>query len=122
MKKLLALTVALVFTNLLYGQTGNWEEVVYLKNGSVIRGTIIEQVPKKTIKIQTKDRNVFVYNIDEVEKIAKEEIKEEQTNQTTSNKLNNSKVKESRFSIVTELGGIFGVGNTLQEIYGQAIL
>lgn len=31
------------------------QEVVYLKNGSVIHGIILEQVPDKTIKIKTSD-------------------------------------------------------------------
>ncbi len=48
------------------------QDVVYLKNGSIIRGVIIEQVPNKSIKLQTKDNNIFVYEIDEVEKIGKE--------------------------------------------------
>ncbi len=47
-------------------------EVVYLKNGSIIRGIIIEQTPNVQIKIQTKDGSVFVYKMDEVEKITKE--------------------------------------------------
>src|SRR3954452_12312362 len=50
----------------------NLQEVVYLKNGSIIRGAIIEQVPNKSIKIQTGDGSVFVYQMDEVEKITKE--------------------------------------------------
>ena len=33
----------------------NMDEVVYLKNGSAIRGTVIEQVPGKTLKIKTSD-------------------------------------------------------------------
>ncbi|OGU39651.1 MAG: hypothetical protein A2X61_09820 [Ignavibacteria bacterium GWB2_35_12] len=48
------------------------QEVVYLKNGSIIRGTIIEQVPGKSLKIQTADGSVFVYQMEEVEKITKE--------------------------------------------------
>ncbi|MFN4084273.1 MAG: hypothetical protein ACK4K9_11640 [Bacteroidia bacterium] len=47
-------------------------DVLYLKNGSVIRGTIIEQVPNVQIKIQTKDGNIFVYKIEEIERITKE--------------------------------------------------
>lgn len=50
----------------------NMEDVVYLKNGSVIHGVIIEQVPNVSLKIQTADRNVFVFRIEEVEKITKE--------------------------------------------------
>ncbi|GEM_PF-664726 len=46
-------------------------DVVYLKNGSVINGTIIEQVIGKSIKIKTADGNVFFYNLDEVKKFGK---------------------------------------------------
>lgn len=51
-----------------------WIEVVYLKDGSVIRGTIIEQVPDVSLKIQTSDGSVFVYTMDRVERITKEEV------------------------------------------------
>lgn len=47
-------------------------DVVYLKNGSVIKGIIIEQIPNEKLKIQTKDGSVFVYKMEEVAKIAKE--------------------------------------------------
>lgn len=47
-------------------------ETVYLKNGSVIKGEIIEQVPGQSLKVKTKDGNIFVYSVDEVEKITKE--------------------------------------------------
>lgn len=50
----------------------NYEDVVYLKNGSVIRGVIVEQVPYQTLKIQTKDGNIFVYNFSDIEKMTKE--------------------------------------------------
>ena len=48
-------------------------DVVYLKNGSIIRGTILEMIPDSTIRIQTGDGNVFVYPTKEVERITKEE-------------------------------------------------
>lgn len=52
----------------------SYEEVVYLHNGSIIHGIIIEQVPNKSVKIQTRDGNVFVYNMADIEKITKEPI------------------------------------------------
>ncbi|HSG68579.1 MAG TPA: hypothetical protein VK994_07730 [Bacteroidales bacterium] len=55
-------------------QDAQYEDVVYLKNGSVIRGMIIEQVPNQSIKIKTHDRNIFVFEFDQVERITKEEI------------------------------------------------
>ena len=63
MKKILLLLVSFFyFISFTYAQ-GDLQEVVYLKNGSIIRGIIIEQQPNKLIKIQTNDGNVFVYNI-----------------------------------------------------------
>jgi hypothetical protein len=48
------------------------QDVVYLKDGSVIRGVIIEQVPGVSLKIKTRDSNIFVYKITDVEKMTKE--------------------------------------------------
>lgn len=53
----------------------NYQEVVYLKNGSIIKGTVIEQEIGGNIKIKTADGSLFVYKMDEVQKITKEEIK-----------------------------------------------
>jgi hypothetical protein len=53
-------------------ENGEYIEVVYLKNGSIIRGVIIEQIPNVSLKIKTKDGNVFFYKMEDVEKITKE--------------------------------------------------
>ena len=47
-------------------------DVVYLKNGSIVKGSIIEQIPNKSLKIQTADGSIFVYDYSEVDKIVKE--------------------------------------------------
>ena len=54
------------------GPSGEMQDVIYLKNGSIIRGLIIEQIPNVSLKIQTADGSVFVYKIDEIEKMTKE--------------------------------------------------
>lgn len=51
-------------------------DVVYLKNGSVIRGIITEQTPNESLKIKTSDGNLFVYQMGDVERISKEEVVE----------------------------------------------
>ncbi len=51
----------------------NLEDVVYLNNGSVIRGVIIEQIPGVSLKIKTKDGSIFVYEMKDVTKMTKEE-------------------------------------------------
>lgn len=50
-----------------------YEDVVYLKNGSIIHGIIIEQIPNESIKIKS-GQNIFVYKISEVQKMKKEEV------------------------------------------------
>lgn len=47
-------------------------ETVFLKNGSVIKGEIIEQVPGQSIKVKTNDGSIFVFANDEIERISKE--------------------------------------------------
>jgi hypothetical protein len=56
---------------ILFGFVGSVfaEDVVYLKDGSIIHGTITEEVPNVSLKIQTQDGNVFVYKIKAVKKI-----------------------------------------------------
>lgn len=84
----------------------NMEDVVYLKNGSVIRGVIIEQVPNVSLKIQTADRNVFVFRIEEVEKITKE-VKPGKSRQQKSDEevrgFDNADIKQSGYSLIAEL-------------------
>lgn len=73
MKKLLLLFAILLFSTVsLFAQ--NYREAVYLKNGSIIKGVIIEQVPDASLKIQTSDGSLFVYKMSEVEKITKEVV------------------------------------------------
>lgn len=63
--------ILLSISNLVHSQTPQ-QEAVYLKNGSIIRGTVIEQIVGQSLKIQTADGSIFVYRMDEVEKITKE--------------------------------------------------
>lgn len=52
MKKYFALILVALVTKLAFAQR-NYHDIVYLKNGSIIRGAIIEQVPDKSIKTET---------------------------------------------------------------------
>lgn len=73
MRKILY-AIAFLFLVVSYSYSqGRTQDVVYLKNGSIIRGLIIEQVPNKSIKVQTRDESIFVYQMDEIEKLGKEE-------------------------------------------------
>lgn len=63
---LIAVAFGLAISSASFAQTV--VDVVYLKNGSVIRGTIVEQVPGESLKVQTANGSIFVYTRDEVEK------------------------------------------------------
>lgn len=71
MKKISLLSL-LVFISIFVFSQNNFQDVVFLKNGGIIRGLIIEQTPNVSLKIETSGKNVFVYSIDEIEKITKE--------------------------------------------------
>lgn len=49
-----------------------YQEVVYLKNGSIIRGVITEMIPDTSLKIRLADGSILVYLMSDVVKIAKE--------------------------------------------------
>lgn len=70
-KLLLLLTLLLSISTYVAAQS--YTEVVYLKNGSVIKGVIIEQVPNVSLKIKTSDGSLIICQMNDVEKITKEE-------------------------------------------------
>ncbi|MBI5474998.1 MAG: hypothetical protein HY961_21865 [Ignavibacteriae bacterium] len=47
-------------------------DVVRLKNGSIIRGSVIELIPDSIIKIETDNKSLFICKMSEVESISKE--------------------------------------------------
>lgn len=53
------------------------EDVMYLKNGSIYRGSIIEQVPGENYKIQITGGSVFFVTVPEVQRITKEAVQSE---------------------------------------------
>jgi hypothetical protein len=117
MKKYLALILFELVTSLAFAQS-TYEDVVYLKNGSIIRGAIIEHVPDKSIKIKTADRSMFVYQMDEIEKFTKEEITNE--NDSSGNKLGLEKglKKIIEMGFANKLGDYGKDRYTLNIIYG----
>jgi hypothetical protein len=70
MKKLTLLIILAVFT-ISQSYSQKVRDVLYLKNGSIIYGTIIE-VSENQYKIRTSDQSIFVFQLNEVEKYVKE--------------------------------------------------
>ena len=72
-----------------------YEDVIYLKNGSILHGIIIEQIPNRSFTILTKDENTFVCKIEEIERITKEEIESPAT-------LKYNRIKKQGYKNITE--------------------
>jgi hypothetical protein len=66
-----AFAILLFFTQNLQSQD-QYEDVVYLRNGSVFRGMIVEQVPGKTITIQSANQFTYTFTYEQIERIRKE--------------------------------------------------
>lgn len=78
------------------------QEVVYLENGSVIRGVIIEQVPNVSLKIRTTE-GIFAYKMSEVVKITKE--KRQKATSTKNRKISKGYRGMVDVGYVMEVGG-----------------
>ncbi|MGB0886221.1 MAG: hypothetical protein ACPGR5_07330 [Chitinophagales bacterium] len=104
-QKISILVLMLAFAFGATAQTiGDFIDVLYLKNGSKIKGIIVEQVPGKTVKIQTKDGSQYVYKVTEVEKFTREEaIVEAKSSNTTKpdslKYMNNYKAKKKGYFV-----------------------
>ena len=70
-----ALVVILAFLPFSSMAQNGMQDVIYLNDGSVYKGIIIETVPNVSYKIQSEGGNVYAVTVSEVEKITKEEKK-----------------------------------------------
>lgn len=84
-------------------------DAVYLKDGSKIVGTIIEQVPNKSIKIRTRGGNEHVYTFDQIERITKEFFEE----------IPKDLMKESYTELGVNLGTPAGLNLALGNWFGR---
>ncbi len=95
MKQIITLILCIISLNT-FAQKQN-DDVLYLKNGSIYRGKIINKTDQ-IVKLETCDRNVFVVQVSDIQ-----EIKEEQ-----SFKKPGIQYKEKGYVHYTELGPLAG--------------
>ena len=67
-----ALIFFALFTSLSLSAQDDREDVVYLKDGSIYRGIIVEQMPGVSLKVETIGGNVFNVQISDIIKLTKE--------------------------------------------------
>jgi hypothetical protein len=68
-KNILFVILLIIITSQAHSQ--KLKDVIYLKNGSIINGTLVE-ITDNQYKIKTSDGSLFIFKADEVEKYAKE--------------------------------------------------
>ncbi len=110
MKKILFLFATLALSVGAFAQ--NMQETVYLKNGSIIHGIIIEQVPSESLKIRTKDGNTFVFAMSDVEKITKENVYGKRHRSNRRTQYSRWSGPEIGYRGFVDLNWIGGVGTT----------
>lgn len=105
MKKYLFLLILMLGASTAFAQS-NYEDVVYLKNGSIIRGIITEQIPNESIRIEISNGSIFVYRMDEIERITREPI-QGRSRDTARRDVD----FESGYEVSVELGYQIGTGD-----------
>lgn len=70
--RILIFVLTIFFSLTLFAQRGK-RDVVYLKNGSIVRGTIMLVDPGRLIKLKTLDRNIWVFEQDKIDSIVRPE-------------------------------------------------
>lgn len=86
-KLLLLLTLLLSISTYVAAQ--NYTEVVYLKNGSIIKGVIIEQVPNVSLKIKTSDGSLIICQV-----MWRKSLKKNGTQEITAKRPTTAKLQE----------------------------
>ena len=105
--------------------TTSAKEVVYLKNGSIIKGDIVEIVPNKTLTVETADGSTFVCNYDDIDKIAREKS---ENNEVIAKKSENNevsatpKIKNNSSPLKRGYSGDVSSGFFAGEVWGADIL
>ena len=62
------LVLAILILAFVYAKAQIHQDVLYLKNGGILRGKVLENDDENTVKIEIFGGNVFVVNSDEIEK------------------------------------------------------
>ena len=65
-------------------QTSSGEDVIYLKDGSIIHGTIVEQRPGISILVRMRDGNTMRYAVDAIDRMTKEPVVGEHADAATT--------------------------------------
>lgn len=89
-----------------------FEDIIYLKNGSVIRGTLKSTRIENPVRIELAGGSLFVFQQNEIDSIKRENVQQRQLKALRKNYYR----KERGFRHMTEFGLIYGTDLKPQEI------
>ena len=95
----------------------SYRESVFLKNGSVIKGDIVEFQPDKLIKVETSDGSIFVFELKDIEKITRERVSSD-SRQTRMNSVTWKGNQENAFCLNPGYRGFVSVEAALGDFIG----
>lgn len=72
MKRLFTLFIAILCLTAVSAQTEKLQDVIYLKNGTVLRGTIVEHRIGEAIRFAVEGGSVVEYSIEDIDRFTKE--------------------------------------------------
>jgi outer membrane protein X len=78
----IVLTSAFMVMVFITGHAQEYQSIVYLLNGSIVRGHIIERVPEDYLKIETQSGRVRTIYMEDVKKITRESANKSNTEQS----------------------------------------
>ena len=74
MARVALVTFAVIFLAGTKVSAGQMVDVVYLENGGIVRGTILEQIPDESLKIKRGDGKEFKYRMRDIVRISREPV------------------------------------------------
>ena len=74
MARAVLVTFAVIFLAATKVSAEQMVDVVYLENGGIVRGTILEQIPDESLKIRRGDGKEFKYRMRDIVRISREPV------------------------------------------------
>ncbi|MFC2117900.1 hypothetical protein ACFLSY_04580 [Bacteroidota bacterium] len=98
--KILYTFILVIVCSAAFSQNNN-TDIVYLKDGSIIRGNIIEYITDGHVKIETIDNNIWVFKHNKIDKVVFK----------TLNKNKGTFIQKTGYYNLTDMGVLIGTGN-----------
>ena len=115
MKKSLLFLMFLTLPLIINGQQ-NYQDNVFLKNGKIITGVIIDQVLNKTIRFVNIYGDSLIFNLDEIEKLTRIQEPEER------NQSNYNFYLKPRYELIVQTSLYYGIGKFGTPYYKLSII